>query len=214
MSKEFFIRILSSSILVPVVLFFIIKGSIFFNIFILVIFIITFYEWHNLSLNKIYYLPGLIFIFISFYAFYFLRNEENVTFFWLIFLTCIATDVGGYVFGKLLKGPKISKISPNKTYAGVLGGFFLSIIFANIYFNNLTSLTLAENDEEFGVQKIFIVLSLSFISQIGDLIISFCKRKSKVKDTGKIIPGHGGILDRIDGMIFTFPYGILLMNII
>ena len=214
MNKEFFIRILSSSILIPVVFFFIIKGSIFFNIFILVIFFITFYEWHNLSLNKIYYLPGSIFIFISFYVFYILRNEENLTFFWLILLTCIATDIGGYVFGKLLKGPKISKISPNKTYAGVFGGFFLSIIFANIYFNNLTLFTIAEIDEEFGVQKIFIVLSLSFISQIGDLMISYCKRKSKVKDTGKIIPGHGGILDRIDGMIFTFPYGILLTNII
>ena len=214
MSKEFLTRILSTSILIPVVLFFIIKGSIFFNIFILVIFFITLYEWHNLSLNKIYYLPGFIFIFISFYAFYFLRNEENLTFFWLILLTCVATDVGGYVFGKLLKGPKISKISPNKTYAGFFGGFFLSIIFANIYFNNLNLFTLAETDEQFGLEKFFIVLSLSFISQIGDLMISFCKRKSKVKNTGTIIPGHGGILDRIDGMIFAFPYGILLINII
>ena len=214
MSKEFLTRILSTSILIPVVLFFIIKGSIFFNIFILVIFFITLYEWHNLSLNKIYYLPGFIFIFISFYAFYFLRNEENLTFFWLILLTCIATDVGGYVFGKLLKGPKISKISPNKTYAGFFGGFFLSIIFANIYFNSLNLFTLAETDEQFGLEKFFIVLSLSFISQIGDLMISFCKRKSKVKNTGTIIPGHGGILDRIDGMIFAFPYGILLINII
>ena len=214
MNKELLIRIFSSLILIPTALFFIIKGSIFFNFFILVICFIAFYEWHNLSLNKIYYLPGFIFIFVSFYAFYFLRNEENLTFFWLILLTCISTDVGGYTFGKLLKGPKLSKISPKKTYAGVLGGFVLSIFFAKIYFSNLTFFTIAETDEEFGVQKIFIVLSLSFVSQIGDLIISLCKRKSKVKDTGRVIPGHGGILDRIDGMIFTFPYAILLINII
>ena len=214
MNKELFIRILSSFILIPLVFFFIIKGSIFFNFFILVILLITLYEWHYLSFKKIYYLPGFIYIFFSFYTFYFLRNEIDYRFFLLIFLICIATDVGGYIFGKILKGPKLTKISPNKTYAGMLGGFVLSAILAFIYFNNLTFFSLAEYDGEFGIQTLSIVLSISLISQIGDLIISFFKRKSKIKNTGKIIPGHGGILDRIDGMILAFPYAFILIKFV
>ena len=214
MNKELIIRILSSFILIPLVFFFIIKGSIFFNFFILVILLITLYEWHYLSFKKIYYLPGFIYIFFSFYTFYFLRNEIDFRFFLLIFLICIATDVGGYIFGKILKGPKLTKISPNKTYAGMLGGFVLSAILAFIYFNNLTFFSLAEYDGEFGIQTLSIVLSISLISQIGDLIISFFKRKSKIKNTGKIIPGHGGILDRIDGMILAFPYAFILIKFV
>ena len=211
MNKELFTRILSSLIILPIVFFFIIKGSIFFNFFILVILLITLFEWHYLSLKKVYYLPGFVFIFLSFYTFYFLRNEGDYIFFLLILLTCIATDVGGYIFGKILKGPKLTKISPNKTYAGMFGGFILSFVLAFIYFNNLTFFSLAEFDGEIGVQIMTTVLSISLISQVGDLIISFFKRKSKIKNTGKILPGHGGILDRIDGMIFAFPYAFILM---
>ena len=214
MDKEFLTRILSSLILLPLVLFFIIKGSIFFNFFILVIFLITLYEWHYLSFKKVYYLPGFIFIFFSFYAFYFLRNEGEYNFFLLILLICISTDIGGYIFGKILKGPKLTKISPNKTYAGMFGGFVLSVTLSAIFFNNLTFLSLAQINVVMGTQIIITVLSISFISQVGDLIISFFKRKSKIKNTGKIIPGHGGILDRIDGMIFAFPYAFILTKIV
>ena len=212
MNKEFTKRIFSSLILIPIVLFFIIKGSFLFDFFILIILSITLYEWHYLSLKKVYYLPGIIFIFFSFYAFYFLRNEGDYRFFLLILLTCIATDIGGYIFGKILKGPKLTKISPNKTYAGMLGGFLLSIVFASIYFNNLTFLLLASSDVEIGAQMIFTVLSISFMSQVGDLTISYFKRKSKIKNTGKIIPGHGGILDRIDGIIFSVPAIYLILE--
>ena len=214
MNNELLTRILSSLVIIPIVSFFIIKGSIFFNFFILVLLFITLYEWHYLSVKKIYYLPGIMFIFFSLYTFYILRNEDDLAFFWLIFLICIATDLGGYIFGKILKGPKLTKISPNKTYAGMLGGFLLSIIFANIYLNNLTFFSLENTDKEMGIKIMFIVLSISFISQVGDLIISFFKRKSKIKNTGKIIPGHGGILDRIDGMIFAFPYSFILIKIV
>mgnify|MGYP001314371211 CR=1 FL=1 len=99
MNKELFKRILSSLILLPIVLFFIIKGAILFNFFILVLLLISLYEWHYLSLKKVYYLPGFIFIFFSFYAFYVFRNESELNYFLLILLTCIATDVGGYIFG-------------------------------------------------------------------------------------------------------------------
>ena len=214
MKKELLIRIFSSLILIPIILFFIIKGSIFFQFFVLVLFSITLYEWHYLSFKKTYYFPGFIFICFSFYTFYLLRNEGDYSFFLLILLTCIASDLGGYIFGKLLKGPKLTIISPNKTYAGMFGGFLLSIVFVSIYQNNLTFLSLANTDGEMSIEIIIIVFSISFISQVGDIIISFFKRKAKIKDTGKIIPGHGGILDRIDGMIFAFPYSFILIKIV
>ena len=214
MNKELFTRILSSLIVVPSALFFIIKGSIFFNFFVIIMLLITLYEWHFLSLNKAYYLPGFIFIIVSFYTFFFLRHESDYRFFLLILLICIATDVGGYIFGKILKGPKLTKISPNKTYAGMFGSFILSVIFASVYFNNLSNLSLPELNVEIGIQIMLIILSISFFSQLGDLVISFFKRKSKIKNTGKIIPGHGGLLDRIDGMIFAFPYAFILTKII
>ena len=214
MNKELLTRILSSLILIPVAFFFITKGSIFFNFFILVMLSITLYEWHYLSFKKVYYLPGLIFIFFSFYTFYILRNEGDYIFFLLIFLICISTDLGGYIFGKILKGPKLTKISPNKTYAGMLGGFILSIILANIYLNNLNFLSLEGPNIDMRIEIIMIVLSISFISQVGDLTISLFKRKSKIKNTGKIIPGHGGLLDRIDGMIFAFPYAFILLKFV
>ena len=214
MNKELLTRILSSLLLLPIVFFFIIKGSILFIFFIFVILSITLYEWHFLSLKRNYYLPGFIFIFFSFYAFYSLRNDGDFIFFLLVLLTCIATDTGGYIFGKIFKGPKLTKISPNKTYAGMLGGFVLSVIFASIYFNNLTFLSLADSNKEISIKITIIVLFISFISQTGDLIISYFKRKSQIKNTGKIIPGHGGILDRIDGMIFVFPCLFIITKIV
>ena len=205
MRKEFFIRILSSLILIPIVLFFIVKGSFFFNFFSILILSITLYEWHSLSFKKIYYLPGLVFIFFSFYTFYLLRNEESLTFFLLILLTCIATDLGGYIFGKLLKGPKLTKLSPKKTYAGMIGSYTLCILFyvfvANFKIFNVNNF----------ISFFIFVIIISSISQLGDIIISYFKRLSKIKDTGNIIPGHGGLLDRIDGMLFAFPTSYLIL---
>jgi len=117
--------------------------------------------------------------------------------------------MGGYIFGKILKGPKITKISPNKTYAGVLGGFLCSIIFlySTIYLGKyIININLI-----FNLENILWILFISLISQIGDLIISYFKRQSNIKDTGNLIPGHGGILDRIDGMVFVFPV-IFILN--
>ena len=126
---------------------------------------------------------------------------------------CIGTDIGGYVFGKLLKGPKLTKISPNKTYSGMFGSFILSIVFAHIYFKNSSFFSFLVVDK-IELQTIYFVILISIISQIGDIVISFFKRKSKLKNTGRIIPGHGGLLDRIDGMIFAFPFIFILFKII
>ena len=217
MKNEFEKRFLSSIILVPLSFFFIIKGSFLFNFFLAVCFIVTSYEWHMMSKKKNYLIPGYLFLIFTFYCTYNLRNHfgnESLSYFLLIIIICISTDIGGYFFGKTFKGPKLTKISPNKTYSGMFGGFILSVILATIYFNNLSDLSLAESNTDIGIQIMLIVLSISFISQVGDLVISFFKRKSKIKNTGKIIPGHGGLLDRIDGMIFAFPYTFILMKII
>ena len=213
MSKELIMRIISSLILLPLSFYFIIKGNVLFTLFTLIILLITLYEWHLLSYKKKYYLPGIIFIFFSIYTFYYFRNEGEYNIFLLIIIVCIGTDIGGYAFGKLLKGPKLTKISPNKTYSGMFGSFILSIVFAYIYFKNLSFFSFLAVDK-IEQQTIYIIILISIISQIGDIIISLFKRKSKLKNTGIIIPGHGGLLDRIDGMIFAFPFIFILFKII
>jgi len=205
-NKELQKRILSSFLLISIAFFFIIKGSFFFNFFIATCFVITSYEWHMMSKKKIYNIFGFIFLIFSFYSAYFIRNnlDHSLLVFLFIIIICISTDIGGYVFGKLFKGPKLTKISPKKTYAGVFGGFFLSIIFTNILTNYSELFT--NQNLNFGRDEFIFVLIISTVSQVGDIIISYFKRLSKIKDTGKLIPGHGGILDRIDGMIFAFPF--------
>ena len=165
-----------------------------------------------MSKNKTYYLLGFLFLFFSFYSAHELRNnyEGNFYYFLIVILTCISTDIGGYIFGKIFKGPKLSKISPKKTFSGMIGGYFLSIIFLNIF---LTSPLLFLESSQITTDIFIFILLVSSVSQIGDLIISYFKRLSKIKDTGRIIPGHGGLLDRIDGMIFAFPFSYLILDI-
>ena len=202
--KEIIKRILSSIILLPIVLFFIIKGSFLFNFFIFICFLITTYEWLKLSKNNLLKLFGTIFIVISFYTIFNIRNEFDRDYFHLLLVViiCVSTDIGGYVFGNIFKGPKLTKISPKKTYSGVIGSFLLSLIFTNLFLDFLSNV----ETFEFTKEMFLFILLISLVSQIGDIIISYFKRKSKIKDTGTIIPGHGGILDRIDGMIFALPF--------
>ena len=197
-------RILSSIILIPTVLFFIIKGSFLFNFFIFICFLITTYEWLKLSKNNLLKFFGTIFIVISFYAIFKIRNEFDKDYFHLllVIIICASTDIGGYLFGNIFKGPKLTKISPKKTYSGVIGSFLLSLIFTNLFLDFSSNV----KSFEFTKEMFLFILLVSFISQIGDIIVSYFKRKSKIKDTGTIIPGHGGILDRIDGMIFALPF--------
>ncbi len=208
MKQELLKRIFSSLILIPITLFFIIKGSFLFNFFILICFLITSYEWHKMSQKKPYYVLGFLFLALSFYSVYVIRTDPNsrLDYFIIILLICISTDIGGYIFGKLFKGPKLTKISPKKTYSGVIGGYLLSIIFLNLFIGS----SYYFSPQEMNSNYFILILLISTVSQLGDIIISYFKRLSKIKDTGKLIPGHGGLLDRIDGMIFAFPfcYGI------
>ena len=207
MKKELEKRIFSSLILIPISFFFIIKGSFFFNFFLIICFAVTLYEWHRMSKKKIYYPFGILFLILSFYTAYFFREDSLFSFLFIIII-CISTDMGGYILGNLFKGPKLTKISPKKTYSGLIGGYIFSIIFTNIFLNYSYLLNLKKF--EFDLTIFILAMLVSSFSQIGDIIISYFKRLSKIKDTGKIIPGHGGILDRVDGMIFAFPFSYLI----
>ena len=204
-NKELKKRILSSTILIPVSFFFIFEGSITFIFFLSIIFLAMAFEWFKMTKKKeLIRILGLFFLFFSFYSAIYLRQYIGLNFFLFLIIVCIFTDIGGYLFGKILKGPKLTKISPNKTYSGVVGSFFISLITGFIYIKYLgqKSKILLNNDLEFVV---LLILFISLISQIGDLIISYFKRQAKLKDTGKILPGHGGFLDRLDGIIFVIP---------
>ena len=209
MNKELKKRVLSSIILLPIILYFIIKGSFLFNLFILICFFISIFEWHMMTKKFLYKIFGIIFLILSFYTIYKIRNDfvYDYYYFLLITLVCISTDMGGYVFGNIFKGPKLTKISPKKTYSGMVGGYLLSIIFVNFFLNTSFNSTKIE----LTVDTLVLIILISTVSQIGDLIVSYFKRLSNIKDTGKIIPGHGGLLDRIDGMIFAFPFSYLIL---
>ncbi len=131
-------------------------------------------------------------------------NFSKKIFLLMTILICIFSDIGGFVFGKLLKGKKLTKISPNKTYSGVYGAYIISLIFTYLLFKN--SFT--------NLQILICVFFVSTVSQMGDLFISYLKRKAKIKDTGNFLPGHGGLLDRLDGIIFALPIGLYLNNIL
>lgn len=214
-------RILSSIFLIPISIFFIVQGSVFFIFFLSICFLVTSYEWLKMSKNFSIKIFGIIFLLFSFYLAYLLRTEQGYKIFILVILISILTDIGGFIFGKIFKGPKLTKISPKKTFSGAIGSFILSVfgslIFIEyyvslktyIYFNYL-------GFELYGIKlNLFILLFIlmsSLISQLGDLIVSYFKRIAKIKDTGKILPGHGGLLDRIDGIIFTVPFVYLILK--
>ena len=196
MSKELVKRILSSIILLPLVFYFLTSGSFLLNLFIVLCLIITVYEWNKMSKNKFYKIFGFIFLLFSFYTFYHLSIELFLLIY--VILICISTDIGGYIFGKIFKGPKLTTISPNKTYAGMIGGYLLSLI----------CLIMITNFIDYSIktfQLILITILLSTVSQAGDIIVSYFKRQANIKNTSNLIPGHGGLLDRIDGMIFAVP---------
>ena len=196
MSKELVKRILSSIILLPLVFYFLTSGSFLLILFIVLCLIITFYEWNKMSKNKFYKIFGFIFLLFSFYTFYHLSIELFLLIY--VILICISTDIGGYFFGKIFKGPKLTTISPNKTYAGMFGGYLLSLI-CLIVITNFIDYSIKT------FQLILITILLSTVSQVGDIIVSYFKRQANIKNTSNLIPGHGGLLDRIDGMIFAVP---------
>ncbi len=213
MNKEFEKRIFSSIILILISFFIIIKGSILFNFFLVFCYLLTIYEWHMMNKAKHFRIIGDIFLFFSYYSAFGLRNmfdEKSLMYFLFILIICISTDIGGYLFGKIFKGPKLTKLSPNKTYSGMIGGFTCSFLTIFILVEN--SVLIFDRSVMWKIDLFIYIFLASLISQIGDITISYFKRLSKIKDTGKIIPGHGGILDRVDGMIFAFPFTYIVLK--
>ena len=218
MIKEFYSRTLTSLSLI-LILIFMLKYSVVLISTLLLVFVFSWLEFSNI-LENIYkknnqlflknFYKLIVFLYLLFFMKIivdeFLQNQPNIS--WnLIFLIsiCILTDIGGYIFGNIFKGKKLTKISPNKTYSGMIGSFVLSLIFCMIYSYSISFVDFKT--------IILITILISSTCQIGDLFISFLKRKANMKDTGNILPGHGGILDRIDGILFALPAGIFLINL-
>ena len=155
--------------------------------------------------NKLYFLisslsfVSYIFIFCFLFLFFFKFVQLKILLI-ILLLVCIASDIGGYIFGKILKGPKLSKISPNKTIAGAIGSLLLSslVIVLLFYFIN----------EKLNYLTIIVAMITSIFCQLGDLFFSFLKRKANLKNTGNFLPGHGGVLDRIDSILLGIPTGL------
>ena len=156
--------------------------------------------------NKIYFLISTIFFSIYVFSFciifFLFANiiQLKIILFSLL-LCCVASDIGGFIFGKILKGPKLTSISPNKTIAGAFG----SIIFSILFFSG----SLLAIIKDFNFIFIVIAITTSIACQSGDLFFSYLKRKAKMKDTGKFLPGHGGVLDRLDGIFLGMPLGFV-----
>ena len=207
--SEFNKRLFSSILMIPAIIFIVLLGSYYFIFFLYLCFAISIYEWINISNSKKYLVPGIFLLMLSFYSAYKVRytiyNEfDGVYLFLFILFICVLTDLGGYFFGKILKGPKLTKISPKKTISGFVGGFLLPLLTFYVLVKSEILTFNNKNLTENFLSFIFFIITISFISQVGDITVSYFKRVTGIKNSGNIIPGHGGILDRIDGMIFVF----------
>ncbi len=147
----------------------------------------------------------ILYIFSFCYFFFiFLNFFQLKIILYCLLIGCVASDVGGFVFGKLFKGPKITKISPNKTYSGAVGSILLTSLAISIFFIIYIG--------SFNYNVLILSIITSIGCQIGDLFFSYLKRKAKIKDTGNILPGHGGILDRVDGILLGMPSGFISLG--
>ena len=144
-------------------------------------------------------------IYLSLIVFLIMINFELKIYIFYALLISIFSDIGGLIIGKIFKGKKLSKISPNKTISGSIGSFLFSLFLIPMFYSQLIIFNI--------YSLIFYTIVISLVSQLGDLFISFLKRKAEVKNTSDLLPGHGGFLDRTDGIIFAVPLGILLLNI-
>ena len=155
-----------------------------------------------------YRLISISYIFLIFFIATGSLYAEGAVFVFYILLICIFSDVGGYVIGKTIGGKKLTKISPNKTISGSIGSFCFSVVPLLLFYN------FDKFDYSYTFNNFLLCLELSLVCQVGDIFISYIKRKAKIKDTGNLLPGHGGILDRLDGIIFAIPFSYFLLRLI
>ena len=211
-------RILTSIVLLCLI-YFSMVNALFLLLFLIVIFFLTIKEINLIYkqiFNKNFFFVFIanflsviylsIFLIIIWIYLGFSEIDKTVTLIFILSI-CVLTDIGGFVFGKLIGGKKLTKISPNKTYSGMFGSFIFSLIFGYLFYYFQRDILV------FKINILLIIIIVSSLSQFGDLIISLFKRKAKIKDTGSILPGHGGILDRIDGILIAIPFGIILISL-
>jgi len=213
MSNELKKRIITSIVLLTLL------TLMYFYSFILIIslIVISTVSWFEFSelMSKIFYKKKILKLISKFLSLlylssltlgilYVVSNKIELKFF-LVYpiLVSIASDIGGLTFGKIFKGKKLTKISPNKTISGSIGSFFLSFLLIPFFYELFTDQKITS--------LIIITAIISLTTQLGDLFISIIKRKARVKNTSDLLPGHGGILDRIDGLMFALPIGFLLI---
>ena len=205
-------RILTSLIALPLSVFFVVKEGYLLTFFLIFILFAGFHELFSVfkKIKTVLFL-SLILI-LSLFSIYYLRvsTPDSALVLYLVIAISISSDIGGYVFGKIFKWKKLTKISPKKTISGVFGSYFFSVIclvvFLNIYTRDFTELLPAF----INIRSFLVAIIFSTVAQFGDLTISYFKRLEKIKDTGKILPGHGGIFDRIDGLMFVVILASLL----
>ena len=205
-----------TSILLLFLLYLMINYSYILIISLIIISVVTWIEFNsliykvfkkkNLIIKFLFKLLSLIYLSSLVFLILYIETEQTHLKICLIYsiLVSIVTDIGGLIIGRTIKGKKLTKISPKKTISGSIGSFLFSLVLVPIFYNELLEYNL--------LYLIIITLLISLTSQVGDILISYLKRKAKVKDTSDILPGHGGFLDRIDGIIFALPIGILLFS--
>ena len=228
MSKNLIKRVITSIILLTLLLISIFSNNIIFILSLFVLSSLICFEANNIFAkiinndvykinkkkefnSKFLFLNVLTFLYVFIIFFqlsYRIHQIEGQFFFLLVISICFFSDIGGYFVGKLIGGKKLSKISPNKTISGSIGSFIFSVI------PLLVMVQFEYIDLELSFITIILTIFISFVNQVGDLFISYLKRKAKIKDTGKILPGHGGILDRVDGIVFALPFSYFLLKII
>ena len=218
MKSELLKRSISSLFLMSLIFVSILINDYIFLSILFIVVILSWIEWikiiEKIRFKEIYRIIHIIlFLIYILMAFIICFNVYVIDkyFFLTILMICVFSDVGGYVFGKTFGGKKLTKISPNKTISGSIGSFILSYLgffLIYLYFSDLIFVRLQIE------ALVFIPFFISLICQLGDLFISYYKRRAKIKNTGNLIPGHGGLLDRIDGSIFALPIGFIIISLL
>ena len=198
-------RILTSLILFPILIICIFINKYIFLLFLILVGIISSLEWYLMNRRKSFLILilGIIFLFISIISTLYLRGDHFESMFFLtwILLICFFSDSGGYFIGKLIGGKTLTKFSPKKTISGAIG----SVMFSLLPIIIINQQTYFKTNLELNLNTLTLSLIVSIICQLGDIFISYFKRLRKIKNTSNFLPGHGGLLDRIDGIIFVLP---------
>tara|TARA_B110000211_G_C13852345_1_gene452765 strand:- start:26 stop:682 length:657 start_codon:yes stop_codon:yes gene_type:complete len=212
MYNETLKRILTSVILIPILFYATVYSGVYLISLLILVYFLCAYEIIKNSRNIFFNIFANIILIFSFYSFLFLRGntDYSLTILFWILITTFLSDTGGYIFGKAIKGKKLTKISPNKTYSGSIGSIILSCFSLPLLnlFQTFFSSGILVNFVKFDF--LIITILISFVCQLGDLFVSFWKRKIMIKNISNILPGHGGILDRIDGLIFVLIFCFIL----